>query len=467
MKILQNKKKGIGTVLLAGFLIAGASCVMPDSLDAHVLAAGTAQEESIAIHDERAAADYWTSRCPDGDKPYLSGKEILSVNRSMREKSSSLTDLMQFPAQVSKTDLEEMMLSAQQDFREMSSPEEHYDADGSPISQESYQEAKENCNLSALGEKTPVRYALTAERTNLRLLPTRKNYFDDPDFRHYDDLQGTALDPAEPVIVLAESRDGAFAFVRTRNYMGWVSRGAIAFADRPQWEHYVQPRDFLVVTANKKDVPVGGAWHVLFQMGSVIPLRSPELQPDGTWLALVPVEVNGVMHEAEVKIPDDGTVHKGWLPCTKNNFVRQAMRFLGDVYGWGGMEDSVDCSSFVGDVYRSMGLELPRDADQQELAMPRSMDLSGLSTAERLKELKKAPVGSLLFKPGHVMMYLGEDDSGTPLAIHSASSYFTFHNGKGQKHYIRQVLVSDLHYQNGRGVETIDGITSIGFLGKR
>ena len=64
------------------------------------------------------------------------------------------------------------------------------------------------------------------------------------------------------------------------------------------------------------------------------------------------------------------------------------------------------------------------------------------------------------------MMYLGRDAKGNPLVIHSASSYFTFKNGNKQKHYIRKVLVSDLHYQNSKGVETIDGLTSAGFCVK-
>ena len=467
MKKLHMRKKTIGALLMAGVFSIGLPYDVMPGPTSYALAAAASQaaKDTIAIHDERATADYWLSRS-EGDKVLLDWNDIMALNIGMREKSSSLTDLMNFPSSVARADLQEMILAAQQDFREMATPEEHYDAKGQPISQKSYDEAKSNCGVATLKANNAVRYALTTERTDLRLLPTTKNYFDDKDFRHYDDLQGTALDPAEPLLVLSESRDGAYAFVKSRNYTGWVSKGAMSFTDRAHWQRYVQPKDFLVVTANKKNVAVKGGWQVLFQMGSVIPLRQAQVQPDGTWAAVLPVDVNGTLNEVEVNIPADDTVHKGWLPCTRNNFIRQSMKFLGDVYGWGGMEDSVDCSSFVGDVYRSMGIELPRDADQQELAMPESLKLEGLSREQRWKELKKAPVGALLFKPGHVMMYLGEDDKGTPLAIHSASSYFTFRGGEGKKHYIRQVLVSDLHYQNGRGVETIDGMSSIGFIGK-
>ena len=94
--------------------------------------------------------------------------------------------------------------------------------------------------------------------------------------------------------------------------------------------------------------------------------------------------------------------------------------------------------------------------------MNHSVSLDGLNTKVRYQKAAEASVGALFFKPGHVMLYLGKDDKGTPLAIHSASSYFTFSGSTAQKHYIRKVLVSDLTYQNGKAIRTIDGMTSIG-----
>ena len=425
-----------------------------------------AAESTIAITDQRAASSYWENRTPNGDKILLTAQEIKKINRTMREKSSSLVDLASYNINKTAAEVKEMILTAQQDYRGEETPREAYDANGKQVPTEHYKNVQANCNLEALTGNITGQYALVTERTNMRLLPTADNYFDDVTCLHYDSLQATALDPAEPVIILHKSKDGAFAFCQARHYTGWVSLGALAVTDRQHWQRYVNPKDFLVVTANKKVVAVGGAWTVLFQMGSVIPLASNKLQPHDTWLAYVPVEVNGVLSEATVKITDDDSVHKGFLPCTQNNFIRQSTKFLGDEYGWGGMDDSVDCSSFVADIYRSMGIELPRDADQQELAMPQSLKFEGLNTAQRFAKVKEAPVGALLFKPGHVMMYLGQDANGNPLVIHSASSYFTFDKGQKQKHYIRKVLVSDLHYQNGKAVETIDGLTSAGFCAK-
>ena len=422
-----------------------------------------------AISDERGTADYWAGRIQERERRALAEDELREAERRIRENTGSLVDLSSYPGTVPGDALQEMILASQQDFRGEKNHAGHYDADGSPISPHDFLDAQENCNLTSIGignacAQATVRYALTTERTNLRLLPTRQNYFDTRDFRHYDDLQGTALDPAEPLAVLHESRDGEFVFAQARHYAGWVPIGSVAFTKRPAWEKYICPKEFLVVTEHRKVIQVDGGGKLLFQMGAILPLCGPKRGSDGKWRVWVPVREGGAVHEAEAHIADDGSVHKGWLPCAQENFIRQAFRFLGDPYGWGGMEDSVDCSSFVGDVYRSMGIELPRDADQQETAMPLSVQLSGLSGEERREAMEEIPAGALLFLPGHVMMYLGKDEKGTPIAIHSASSFYVFSGGRSEKQYIRRVLVSDLHFRNRKGAEALDALTSIGFL---
>ena len=419
---------------------------------------------SIEVQGEGATASYWVKRTDNGDALLLTSEEIEAVNRKIRQPNSWLTDLAQYPETVPADDIRASMVATMLDYAEDSLPELY--KNGARLTQYSFEHAKQNCNMEALPAVQQVRYAVACQRANMRLLPEAAGWLDSTAEidSHYDNLQGTAVDPAEPMVVLAESADHQFVFARTRNYMGWVQMGSIAFTDRDTWMEYVAPKDFLVVTADKKQVHVGGAWSVTFQMGSVIPLTAPAKQ-GGQWTAKIPVDVNTYLSEAVVSIADDDTVHKGWLPCTQNNFIRQGFRFLGDVYGWGGQDESVDCSSFVGDVYRTMGIELPRDADKQEELMPVQVPLAALGTAERYGEIKKTMPGSLLFISGsHVMMYLGQDDAGTPMVLHSASSYYTFPGGVPEKQYIRKVLVSDLRYMNKSQVQAIDRISSIGFL---
>ena len=419
-------------------------------------------EKNIAIRDERAGADYWISRQTNGNEVLMSPGDIRQLNGLMRLSCRSLVELLDFPHNLEKIILSEMILEAQQDFRNDEGVGEYYAEDGSAINREALKAARDNCGLSELRRRNPARYAVTKERTDVRLLPTLQRFYDDRDCLHYDLIQGTILDPCEPVIVFHESRDGKFVFLQARHYTGWVARSALAYTEADVWEKYIHPKDFLVVTENKEYVGTGSSEKILFQMGSIIPLRGGECEGNGCWRAILPISEGGRLREIEISLPDNGSFHRGWLPCSYNNWIRQAFKFLGDNYGWGGMEESVDCSAFVGAVCRSMGIEIPRDADQQEIVMPQRIDFSGLSSEQRYELLGKVPAGSLIFKPGHVLMHLGTDDSGVPLAIHAASSYFTFNGAVGEKHYVREILVSDLTYKGSSGREALDDITSVG-----
>ena len=386
---------------------------------------------AIELTDERATPEYWTAKLSDGDEIILSARDISNLNAQIKAGDTYAAELSLYPTKISAEKLRERILKANAAV--------HVDNDA-------------NQNLDALTEEVAVSYAVTMERVNVRLLP--KEWSGDD----FDDLQGTALDPCEPVVVLWESADKKYFFVQARNYFGWIDKSKLAMTTREHWLKYVNPKNFIVVTANKKAVNVGGQ-NILFQMGAVIPLH--DRAEDGDfWLVKIPAQVGDKIHEQAVKIAKDNTVHKGFLPCTKNNFIRQSFKFLGDVYGWGGLKDSVDCSAFTSDIYRSMGIEIPRDADRQFKLMPHVATFGSEDFDARIKILQQSPTGALLLKRGHVLMLLGNDSNGTPIAIHAASSYYL----DDKKIYVSKVLVSAMDYPNDYGVSTVNALLGVNFV---
>lgn len=443
-------------------LLAGWLCALFFSFG-HVYAMPAPAANELPLGAPWNDADAWLAENPRRDVLIAEEARIGEMNGAMRRKESSLIDLEAMPAVVSGDYVHRYVKEATPAY-------DTYYTPNAQLTWDAYVAALENRNMATMYGDRAVRYGVTVARADLRLLPTPTCWAESPGDTHYDSLQATAVDPSEPVLILTESSDGAYYFVLTRDYAGWLKQGDVARADRSAWLAYARPADFAVVTESRYAPVKTGAVSSeggrqirsprhFYQLGARI-LRSK----DGR-LRLPARNAAGEL--AEVSVPGAGApgkaLHDGCLPYTEGNIVRMAFRHLGDVYGWGGQDDSVDCSAFVQNVYRTMGVEIPRDADQQERAMPRRVSLAGMNREERLAALRRAPVGSLLFRPGHVMLYLGEAN-GTPMVIHALSSYYKDTPTGRVRTRVRRVLVSSALFATQSGATNLDVCTSIGWV---
>lgn len=411
----------------------------------------------LAIGGDAATPEYWLQA--DGDRPILTSEEIAEVNRRIAEQSGGVHDLTAVPARLSGADVQMCIRQAAQDFAEETLPELY--AGGQPLSAAEWNAVRENRALDAVGATVDVRYAIALERADIRLLPTAAGWYESPDDTRYDSLQGTVIDPGEAVLVLHTSRDGAFAFVETRDYYGWAVTEKLAYAEREPWLSFLAPKHFVTVAMPRLQL-----WarerSLLYQLGAKIPTSESS---EAARRIIVPLRdvgehfVNGHMWVRTEGMSIDEMLPEGRLPLTHNNLIRLAFLPLGMEYGWGGANEGMDCSSYVQNIYRAMGIELPRDADLQEKACT-LVPLTGLTREERYRRLAEAPPGALLFRPGHVMLYLGQDAGGAPLVIHDISSYYE----GGEKHYIRKIVVSHLDFLNARGAAAIDTLDAIGLV---
>lgn len=402
---------------------------------------------SLPVQGAAATAAYWMRA--DGDVPLLSAEE-----RTARERKSVveglLYDLVDAPQwRTGRTLRREVERAAQGLDRSL--PEVY--AGGDPLTRAAWDSTLDQRAIGEIGRKVRARPAVAVRRADVRLLPTDEGWYEDPDDVDYDLLQGTVLDPGEAVLVLHEAQDGRFVFVETRDYRGWVDARALADTDWKTWRTFAAPAEFFTVTTAQLRMDEG----LHYQLGAQIPGRRAA---DGTLLLLLPKrDAEGHLAVQEKRKSDDGSLAVGRLPLTHNNLMRLAFAPLYTEYGWGGANEGMDCSSYVQNIYRAMGVDLPRDADMQERACS-LLPLAGLSAAERYALLADVPPGSLLFRPGHVMLYLGRDAGGRPLVIHDISSYYA----DGEKQYIRQVVVSTLEFQNASGTAAIDTLDAIGFI---
>ncbi|MGM9583867.1 MAG: NlpC/P60 family protein, partial [Phascolarctobacterium sp.] len=190
---------------------------------------------------------------------------------------------------------------------------------------------------------------------------------------------------------------------------------------------FAAPKEFLLVTDAKYAVKFGKN-ELLYQQGARLPLVDE--QP-AVYTVEVPTKLpNGNLHKQRINIPKiSKAVHKGYLPYTTNNILRSAFRFYGMPYGWGGLKESVDCSALILNAYRTVGIYLPRNMDEQAATAGITKQLEGLDSAKKTELIKGLVPGSALYMDGHGLMYLGQIN-GAPYCIHALG----FHYIGGSQH---------------------------------
>jgi cell wall-associated NlpC family hydrolase len=267
-------------------------------------------------------------------------------------------------------------------------------------------------------------------------------------------FQESTLFPGDPVVIVHTSLDGEWYFIVSPRYAAWVERSAIAEGSRDEVLAYVQKAPYRVVTGDKvRTVYTPEAPEVSelqLDMGTRIPLA--QLPPDQpvngqgpyvSWTLELPVRTaDGSLRFQPALLQRNADSSSQYLPLTQANLIRQAFKFLGERYGWGHLYNGRDCSGFVSDVYRSMGVQLPRNTgDQAKSPVLHYRAFTAKDDHDaRMKAIADAQTGDLIYIPGHVMMFLGRVN-GQPYVIHDVGG-LVFRDDSGKMRWTKTNEVS-------------------------
>ena len=282
--------------------------------------------------------------------------------------------------------------------------------------------------------------AIATANTSLRVLPTIRPGFLKPtrpgEGFPFDYWQNSGVWAGTPLMVTHLSADGAWALVEARNAGGWVRVADIAYVDEAFMARW---KELPLLAVTREHTPVSGLVEVrtlergeaprwtgreafLFQgrIGTVLPLVAQDA--DG-YTALAPARnADGRAVSLVVRLPKDAAAAMP-LVATPRNFGRLADQMLGQPYGWGGYLDNRDCSALLVDLYAPFGVFLPRNSTQQAKS-GEVIGFNGLANPEReaLLRARGVPFLTLLRKPGHILLYLGqlpEPNGGRAAMLHA------------------------------------------------
>ena len=414
------------------------------------------------------SADYWVNKLADPDRVIMQTEAIQSFNQEIIASQPDLIhDLAAYPASLSREQLSSLISDISGTFP----PGLRYAA-GKPATAAYRDSLNRLANLAGIGDVNQVRYGFAVRRTSLRSFPTADLAGNVPNFPEYDLFQETAIQPAEPLLVLHPSLDGRWSFVQTYNCRGWVNTGDLAICrNRKDWQDYQHPENFLVVTGSHIRLSANPYSPELSElelgMGCRLPLADPRSVPAvidgqgpaGSYVVTLPVrDPSGQASFKLVLVPVSSDVSVGYPPYTRANIIRQVFKTEGERYGWGGMLDGRDCSALVVDVFGSFGFRLPRNSEEQAAEAGKTVQFQG-SPADRATLLRSLSPGIALHFPGHVMFYLGEDH-GRYYVISALGFYVAFKDStRPRVTQVQGVAVNDLSLRLSDGRQWLDHLT--------
>ena len=233
----------------------------------------------------------------------------------------------------------------------------------------------------------------------------------DPDF----DRNLCSMARAQELVQILRPWSGDLVLARTSYVVGWIDLRAAALSpplDLAEARSFLRGPHRRVGAALELTLEGGGTQHVPF--AALVPVA-----PDGHVLVATP----GGIRRAR---GDDPRFADSPRPLTRRAVLEEAFSYLGQRYGWGDRHGGRDCSRYLMDLFAGLGVTLPRHTSDQAIAGSYTVELAPeLPEPERLQLLDTHHRRGvlLLHFPGHIMLYLGRDQDGTPMAIHSFAEY--------------------------------------------
>ena len=426
----------------------------------------------VGIEQAQLEPSWWVARQSEPDAVILDAQAIAAQNARLMQLDDSMFDLDAMPATLDRARVAGWIGGlSKRPARAL------YDERGKDVASSDLDAIVESVNLAAIPDSQPTRFGLVVHRADLRTFPTRMRVFSSNDDHDIDRFQESGLFPGDPVAIVHESRDGQWLFVVNTRYAAWIEKRHVAEGKRDEVLGYGRKTPFRIVTGARATTVYTpeepGVSEVQLDMGVRVPLIADwpiDKAVNGqhgytSHIIQLPVRNDdGSLRFAPALLPRREPTSDAPLALTPRNLIQQGFKFLGERYGWGHSYNARDCSGFVSEIYRSMGVQLPRNTSDQAVspALNRIAFNEKDSHAKRMAVVRELHVGDLVYIPGHVMMVIG-NVGGEPYVIHDTTGLsFAGPGGKTVRAKTNGVTVSPLTPLLFNGKQTfVDRITNI------
>ena len=262
---------------------------------------------------------------------------------------------------------------------------------------------------------------ITTRNTNLRDLPTNSPHFTsangDSSAWPFDNLQRSSVPAGTPVFICHVSEDKAWALVETSFTYGWMPAEDFARVNEDFAKTWESGRYAVILRDSTSVLDRNGRFLVKASVDHLFPFSAAQNGKIQISVAVADQNRQAVIRQGFV--PAEAAAAKP-LRFTPANAAKIANEMIGEPYGWGGLYGRRDCSAMTRDFFTVFGIWLPRHSEDQVKEAGAYINLRGLSPEEKERIImeKGVPYLSLLWRKGHVMLYIGAPQ-GRALIFHN------------------------------------------------
>jgi len=294
--------------------------------------------------------------------------------------------------------------------------------------------------------------AISIVPAHLRGLPTHLPLFTAADAYPFDMLQYPQVKANEPLRVLHVSRDGIWLFVESAYSNGWLEARDVAIADQSFIDSWMALPQLVIIRDDVTVKDEKSETSYRCEIGTFLPLVEAG---EAWWTAEVATVGKGRKAQSSLtRIPREAA-DRFPLAFNRENIALIGNQLAGQPYGWGEMFGLRDCSAMLRDFFQPFGIWLPRTSADQIASVRQRVGLKGKQPWEKEDVIRRraVPFLSLFYKPGHIVLYIGQDSKGQPLVFHNTWSIRVKDAAAGHSQIIGKAVITTLEPGKEAGLE--------------
>ena len=291
-----------------------------------------------------------------------------------------------------------------------------FDESKKPINADFFKALVESMNINSYPSLR--KKAIMVKTANIRALPTIKPRFSKIDGYPFDRWQNSLIFAYTPIIVLHSTKNKEWLLVQSSFVSGWVKADEVAFMSDSQVRE-MKGGEFVLPMSDKIPLHHNGAFLQNARVGMLL-LRESK-KGESTKIIAYKRDMNG--NAVKIRVDFDKKQFAPFpLPFSEANIAQMIERVGAENYGWGGMYENRDCSSFIRDIFTNVGIWLPRNSKAQVEWGKRKnggyMELPDDNDEKIATLLAHAkPFRTIIWLKGHIMLYIGAI-AGNPIVAH-------------------------------------------------